>query len=194
MPLPPSELADEIREALLSMAADGSWCRYEGSHCERLRNALRERFGVPHVTLCCSGTIAVELALRGVGVGVGDEVILAGYDFPGNFRAIEAVGARPVLADIEPDSWCLDADRAAEAIGPATRAIIFSHLHGTLASARRLRSLADARGLVRRWQLGTRSGRELWRQQTADGGTRRRRARLRPRSATADQGVRGPRQ
>lgn len=148
MPLPPSELADEIRETLLSMADDGSWCRYEGSHCERLRDALRERFGVPHVTLCCSGTIAVELALRGVGVGVGDEVILAGYDFPGNFRAIEAVGARPVLADIEPDSWCLDADRAAEAIGPATRAIIFSHLHGTLASARRLRSLADARGLV----------------------------------------------
>ncbi|MFM7071616.1 MAG: DegT/DnrJ/EryC1/StrS family aminotransferase [Planctomycetota bacterium] len=148
MPSPPSKLADEIRETLLSMAADGSWSRYEGAHCERLREALRAQFRVPHVTLCCSGTIAVELALRGVGVGVGDEVILAGYDFPGNFRAIEAVGARPVLADIEADSWCLDADRTAEAIGPATRAIICSHLHGTLASVRRLRALADARGLV----------------------------------------------
>jgi dTDP-4-amino-4,6-dideoxygalactose transaminase len=142
-----SELADEIRDALMAMAADGSWSRYEGLHCDRLRMALREQFSQPEVTLCCSGTIAVELALRGLGIGAGDEVILAGYDFPGNFRAIEAVGARPVLADLEPDSWCLDADRAADAIGPATRAIVCSHLHGTLAPMRKLRELADARGL-----------------------------------------------
>ncbi len=45
--------------------------------------------------LCSSGTIAVELALRGTDVKPDDEVILAGYDFPGNFRAIEAIGARP---------------------------------------------------------------------------------------------------
>ena len=52
--------------------------------------------GVEHVYPCCSGTFAVELALRMLKVGPGDEVILAGYDFPGNFRAIEAVGATPV--------------------------------------------------------------------------------------------------
>lgn len=151
MPLPSSplslEIAEEIRETLSALAADGSWSRYEGVHCERLREALRNQFGQSHAALCCSGTIAVELALRGLGVNAGDEVILAGYDFPGNFRAIEAIGARPVLADIESDSWCLDADRAADAISPATRAIVCSHLHGTLAPARRLRELAEARGL-----------------------------------------------
>jgi dTDP-4-amino-4,6-dideoxygalactose transaminase len=147
MSSPAFELAEEIRDSLLALAADGSWSRYEGVHSERLREALRLQFGQPQVALCCSGTIAVELALRGAGVGDGDEVILAGYDFPGNFRAIEAVGARPVLADIEADSWCLDADRAANAISSATRAIICSHLHGTLAPAQRLRELADAKGL-----------------------------------------------
>ncbi len=143
-----SELSDEIRDTLLSMAADGSWSRYDGVYGERLREALRQQFGQSHVALCCSGTIAIELALRGLGIAAGDEVILAGYDFPGNFRAIEALGARPVLADIEPDTWCLDADRAADAIGPATRAILCSHLHGTLAPMRRLRALANERGLA----------------------------------------------
>ena len=60
--------------------------------------------------LCASivfGMIGIELALRGLGIWPGDEVVLAAYDFPGNFRCIEAIGARPVLADIASASWSL---------------------------------------------------------------------------------------
>lgn len=139
---------DDVRAALLAAYADGSWGKYLGPHCDRLMARLREIFGVPHVSLCSSGTIAVELALRGLKIGEGDEVILAGYDFPGNFRSIEAVGARPVLVDLEVGTWRLDVEQVESAVGSATKAIIASHLHGSLAQMRRLRELADQLGLV----------------------------------------------
>ena len=126
---------DDIALILQAMLSDGAWGRYEGEYGARCCAALRDSFGLPHVLLCSSGTIAVEIALRGLGVRPGDEVAVAAYDFPGNFRAIEAVGARPVVVDIEPSSWSLDPQQLEEALGPATRAAIFSHLHGRLAAA-----------------------------------------------------------
>ncbi|MFO0870795.1 MAG: aminotransferase class I/II-fold pyridoxal phosphate-dependent enzyme [Pirellulales bacterium] len=138
---------DDIALILQAMLSDGAWGRYEGEYGERCCAALRDWSGLPHVLLCSSGTIAVEIALRGLGVRPGDEVAVAAYDFPGNFRAIEAVGARPVVVDIEPSSWSLDPQQLEEALGPATRAAIFSHLHGRLAAAATLREVADRRGI-----------------------------------------------
>lgn len=100
-----------------------------------------------HAFLCSSGTIAVELALRGLKIGAGDEVILAGYDFPGNFRAVEAVGAKPVLVDFLTDSWELDVSQIPLAVSPQTKAIIASHLHGTLVDMRSLTTVAQEHGL-----------------------------------------------
>jgi perosamine synthetase len=133
---------ESVAAALKDMAADGSWGRYHGPHLERLTDALADCHAGHHVVPCCSGTIAVELALRGLQVGDGDEVILAGYDFPGNFRSIEAVGARPVLVDIDPASWSLDCELIEQAVSPATRAVIVSHLHGGLANMSRLLEIA----------------------------------------------------
>lgn len=138
---------ERIRTTLDAAYRDGSWGRYDGPHCERLAECLTKMLGVPHVLLCCSGTMAVELALRGLKIGPADEVILAAYDFPGNFRAVEAVGARPVLVDIDPRTWCLDAAAVEAAIGPPTRALIVSHLHGGTAQMRMLREIADRHGL-----------------------------------------------
>lgn len=142
-------VADEdVRAALEAAYADGSWGRYRGPNCERLIGALAEYHRVEHVTLCCSGTIAVELALRGLKIGADDEVLLAGYDFPGNFRAIEAVGARPALVDIDPATWCFDVERLEAAIASETRAVIVSHLHGGLVPMRRLMEIAAGRGIA----------------------------------------------
>ncbi|HND52384.1 MAG TPA: aminotransferase class V-fold PLP-dependent enzyme, partial [Pirellulaceae bacterium] len=139
---------DDVERALLDAYRDGSWGRYDGPNSRRLLGLLADLVEVEHVHLCSSGTIAVELALRGVGVGPGDEVVLAGYDFPGNFRAIEAVGARPVLVDIDAATWCLDVEQFSAAVGPQTKAVIASHLHGGLVAMRRLRSLADQAGVT----------------------------------------------
>lgn len=143
---PPTD--EEIFEALRAAWQDGSWGRYEGPHNEALAAALRALFGVQHVLTCCSGTIAVELALRAFRVATGDEVLLAGYDFPGNFRAIEAVGARPVLVDLDPDNWNLDPEQLEPARSSRTRAVIVSHLHGGLVPMRSVRAWADERGVV----------------------------------------------
>lgn len=141
--------ADEpVRLALARAHADGSWGRYNAEHSERLAAELARKHDVEFVSLCCSGTLAVELALRGLGIGAHDEVILAGYDFPGNFRAIEATGARPVLVDVEPDGWLLDVTALPAAIGKPTRAIIVSHLHGGMADMPRVMELARRHGLA----------------------------------------------
>lgn len=149
MPLPPPPAwppdDPEIRESVRAALDDGSWGRYDGPNGERLAAELARRFAVPHVYLCGSGTFAVELALRALRVTEG-EVVLAGYDYPGNFRAIEAVGARPVLVDLGA-GWTPDAASIEPALGPDTRAIVVSHLHGCLAPMPGICQLAAARGV-----------------------------------------------
>lgn len=139
---------DEVRRALEAAWADGSWGQYRGPHCERLVAELAQLHGVPHVLPVCSGTFAVELALRGLKIAAGDEVLLAGYDFPGNFRAIEAVQARPVLVDVSAHSCLMDLERVEAAILPATRAMIVSHLHGMLLDMPRVMELAQRHRLA----------------------------------------------
>jgi dTDP-4-amino-4,6-dideoxygalactose transaminase len=138
----------EIRDVLASAWADGSWGRYDGPHLDRLVQALAELHGVEHVFPCSSGTFAVELALRALDVGPGDEVILAGYDFPGNFRAIEAVGARPVLIDLKPGTAHLDEEQIEAAASAQTKSVIVSHLHGSLAPMRKICEIAKSLHLV----------------------------------------------
>lgn len=133
---------EEVRAALEAAYHDGSWGRYHGPHGVGLVEDLRTQFACEHALLCSSGTIGVELALRGCGVAAGDEVVLAGYDFPGNFRAVEAVGARPVLVDVDPASWCLDAAALAEVQRERVKAVIVSHLHGGLAEMPKIMQLA----------------------------------------------------
>lgn len=137
---------DEVRQALEGALADGSWGRYHGPHLPQLCQALSGFFELPYVYPCCSGTFAVELALRALRIESGDEVILAGYDYPGNFRAIEAMGARPVLVDIDPFNWNLDPSHLAGAIGPHVRAIVVSHLHGGLVPMRAVLEVAKEHG------------------------------------------------
>jgi len=137
---------EEVRIALEEAYRDGSWGRYHGPHCEGLAEDLCERLARRNALLCSSGTVGVELALRGLGVGSGDEVVLAGYDFPGNFRAIEAVGARPVLVDVDPATWCLDADQLESVRGEQIKTVLVSHLHGGLADMPRIVAIARKRG------------------------------------------------
>src|SRR5205823_2561876 len=82
---------DGVRRALDAAFADGSWGKYHGGHVGRLEAELARRLGVPHALTCSSGTLAVEVALRALGVGAGD-VALAAYDYGGNFLSVHAVG------------------------------------------------------------------------------------------------------
>src|SRR5262249_26710151 len=102
----------------------------------------------PFALTCGSGTFAVELALRALKIGAGHEVVIAAYDYPGNFLNIHAVGAMPVLADLDAENWNMSVARLGEAVGPATKAVLVSHLHGGVVPMREVTALAAERGIA----------------------------------------------
>jgi dTDP-4-amino-4,6-dideoxygalactose transaminase len=95
--------------------------------------------GVPHCVGLANGTDAVELALRAVGVGPGDEVILPANTFVATAEAVYRAGATVVLADIDPATYLLDSDAALKAVTAHTRAVVPVHLFGQHAPLERLR-------------------------------------------------------
>lgn len=137
-----------ITAALEQCARSGTWGKYDGENCQRLRQQLGEYHAADHVALCSSGTVGIELALRGLNIAAGDEVLLAGYDFKGNFLNVLTVGATPVLVDLDPQTGQMNPQRAAHAIGPKTRAIIATHLHGGVVDMSALHQLADEHRLA----------------------------------------------
>ena len=112
-----------------------------------LEAALADRMQVRHAHLVSSGTAALTVALANVGVGAGDEVILPTFTFVASFEAVLALGAVPVLCDID-DTLTLDPVAVREAITPATRVIMPVHMCGSMADLKALKTLADAHGLV----------------------------------------------
>jgi dTDP-4-amino-4,6-dideoxygalactose transaminase len=94
--------------------------------------------GVPHCVGVGNGTDALELALRALGAGDGQEVILPANTFVATAEAVSRTGARPVLVDCDPTSFLIDVDAAVAAVTPATAAIVPVHLYGQLAPVERL--------------------------------------------------------
>lgn len=137
----------EIEQVLQQAQQTGLWGKYHGPFSEQLQEELAALHQSEEVILCSSGTVAVELALRGLGIGKGDEVILAAYDFEGNFKNILTVGATPVLVDVDQRNGNLDVTLLEQAFSSATRAILVSHLHGGLVPMQTLMQIAEQRGI-----------------------------------------------
>jgi dTDP-4-amino-4,6-dideoxygalactose transaminase len=145
---PPWPIPDEdVLHALQAAYADGSWGKYQGEYVERLVRRLCTDHGVEFALPCGSGTYAVELALRALKVGPGDEVLLSAYDFEGNFLSVHALGATPVLLDVSADNWNLNPEQIARAVSPASKALIVSHLHGGLVPMCEVMEIAAAHSL-----------------------------------------------
>ncbi|HLW67581.1 MAG TPA: aminotransferase class V-fold PLP-dependent enzyme [Gemmataceae bacterium] len=133
----------DVTAAANAALVDGSWGRYEGAHVQQFETALAEMQQAPFALTCASGTLAIEIALRAIPVGPGDEVIVAAYDYESNFLCVHATGATPVLVDVAPNNWNIAPNQIAAAAGPNTKAIIVSHLHGGLVPMREVREIAD---------------------------------------------------
>jgi dTDP-4-amino-4,6-dideoxygalactose transaminase len=95
-----------------------------------------------------NGTDALELILAGLGIGWGDEVVVPGNTFIATVEAICAVGARPVFADVLPDTLLLDPAAAAAAVGSATAAVIGVHLFGQMVDVDALLRVTERHGLA----------------------------------------------
>ncbi|MBS1963915.1 MAG: DegT/DnrJ/EryC1/StrS family aminotransferase [Bdellovibrionales bacterium] len=97
---------------------------------------------------CSNGTAAIEVALRALGVGEGDEVITTPNTFIATAEAILEVGARPVFADVDPETFLLDPAAVRRAIGPKTKAIMPVHLYGIPCDMTKLMEIANEHGLL----------------------------------------------
>ena len=139
-------LADEINAALLR-AADSGWYIL-GPEVAAFEREFAAYHGVRHAVGVANGTDAIELALRAGDIGAGDEVITVAHTALATVAAIEATGAKPALADIEPETYTLCPQSARALVTPRTRAIVAVHLYGGLADMDALLDLAAAHDLL----------------------------------------------
>ena len=122
-------------------ARNGHW------KAKQLETALAERMQTRYAHAVSSGTAALTVALASAGVGAGDEVILPTFTFVASFEAVLALGAIPVLCDID-DTLTLDPEAVKRAITPATRVIMPVHMCGSMADLGALKDLAVENGLL----------------------------------------------
>jgi dTDP-4-amino-4,6-dideoxygalactose transaminase len=123
-----STIREEIREAVERVLASQRFIL--GREGAALEEEIAKFCGVAHGIGVASGTDALTLSLRACGVHAGDDVILPPLTFVATGSAISAIGARPVFADIRPDTYTLDPSDLERRITPRTRAIIAVHLYG----------------------------------------------------------------
>ncbi|MDW7644573.1 MAG: DegT/DnrJ/EryC1/StrS family aminotransferase [Desulfuromonadales bacterium] len=103
--------------------------------------------GSKHAIALNSGTDALVIGLRALGVGAGDEVLTSPFTFFATAEAISSVGATPVFIDIDPQTFNLDPEKLEEYITPETRAIIPVHLYGQACDMARIKDIAEKHGL-----------------------------------------------
>lgn len=118
-----------------------------GPEVRELERQLAEDAGVPFAITCSSGTTALQMALMALGIEPGDEVILPAFTFAAPLEVVLLLGARPVLADIDPETFCIDIDSVARMITRRTKAIIAVSLYGQPADFESLNRLAMLNGI-----------------------------------------------
>jgi dTDP-4-amino-4,6-dideoxygalactose transaminase len=141
-----AEIGLEIRAALDRVFASQQWIL--GPEGEALEREIAQLCGSPFGVGVASGTDALTLALHASGVGPGDDVIVPAFTFIATASAVSALGARPVFAEIEPNTFALDPARIEERLTPRTRAIVAVHLFGLAAEMDPILALGGRREIA----------------------------------------------
>lgn len=128
-------------------AARNGWGERCYEYINRFEELFRQHLGVKYAIATSSCTGALHMGLAALGVGPGDEVILADTNWIASAAPITYLGAKPVFVDILPDTWCLDPKRVREAITSKTKAIIAVHLYGNLCEMDELMAIGEQRGI-----------------------------------------------
>ena len=138
-------LGEQLDAAVLQVLRSGQYIG--GGVIAAFEQAFAKTVGTPFAVGCNSGTDALILALRGLGIGPGDEVITCSFSFFATAEAISAVGATPVFVDVEESSYLINLEQLEAAITPATKALLPVHLFGRPVDMERVCAIAARHGL-----------------------------------------------
>ena len=141
-----AELRDEL-DAALARVLDSGWFVL-GGEGEAFERELADAAGAAHAVGVASGTDAIELALRALDVGAGDEVVTQANTCVPTVAAIERAGATPVLCDVEPEAGTMDPESLRGALSERTRAVVPVHLYGQCADVDVIVELCVERGVA----------------------------------------------
>lgn len=117
-----AQIMPEIKQAVTTVLDSGRFIN--GPEVKEFEQKFAQLAQLAHVIGCSNGTDAIMVLLKALEIGPGDEVILPTMTFIATAEAVTMVGARVVLVDVEPDTYCLDIAAAQKAINPRTKAII----------------------------------------------------------------------
>lgn len=139
---------DEDIAAAVAVLRSGRINYWTGTETASFEQEFADRCGTRFAVALSNGTVALEIALRAVGIGAGDQVVVPARTFIATASAVVAVGAAPVIADIDPVSQCLTAASVEAVLTPAVRAVIAVHLGGWTCDMAPLMDLANRNGMV----------------------------------------------
>jgi perosamine synthetase len=131
----------------VSDAVKSGWVSSLGPYVDRFEESFAAFCGTRYAVSVSNGTVGLHLAMKVLGIGPGDEVIVPDLTFVATGNTVVTAGATPVMVDVHPDSWCIDPEKIAAAITPRTRAIIPVHLYGHPADMPQIMALAEKHGL-----------------------------------------------
>jgi perosamine synthetase len=137
----------ELEVTYATDAARNGWGDRCHEYIGRFENAFKAHLNVEYAIATSSCTGALHMGLAGLGIGAGDEVIMADTNWVATVSPVVQLGALPVFVDIMPDSWCIDPELAEAAITRHTRAIVATHLYGNLCDMNRLLRLGEKHGI-----------------------------------------------
>lgn len=149
VPFPAWPVFDEREvQAVVEVTRSGKWGALDGNKVREFEREFAAYQQARHGICVVNGTAALEIALRALGIGPGDEVITTAYTFIATPNAALQVGAVPVFVDIEPDTYLIDASKIEQAITERTKAIIPVHLAGCPADMDAIMDIARRHNLA----------------------------------------------
>ncbi|MCA1393349.1 DegT/DnrJ/EryC1/StrS family aminotransferase [Bradyrhizobium sp. IC3123] len=137
----------ELETRYAADAAANGWGARCYDYINRFEAAFRDHLGVSHAIATSSCTGALHMGMAALGIGPGDEVIMADTNWIASAAPITHLGATPVFVDIRSDSWCIDPDLVEAAVTPRTKAILAVHLYGNLCDMDRLLAIGERHGI-----------------------------------------------
>ncbi len=136
---PIAPLRDELRAAVDRVLDSGVFVL--GPEVEGFEREFADYLGAGHAVGVANGTDALTIALRAMGVGPGDEVVVPSFTFYASAEAIPPTGARPVFCDVDPDTFCVTPETVRAAITPRTKVVMVVHLFGNVAPVAAIEAL-----------------------------------------------------